>query len=163
MSTAPRQIVVGVGDLAISANSNDTLITYALGSCIAVIAVEPNKHIAGLLHFMLPTSTIAPAKAKAMPGMFADTGVPALFHALYAAGCRKEDLTVKVTGGGSLLRTSDIFDIGKQNVEALGPMFKRAGVVVTAWDVGGTASRTVEIHAATGVVIIRSRGNEHHL
>jgi chemotaxis protein CheD len=158
-----KRVVVGVGELAVSSNPRESIVTYALGSCIAVIAWSPVQRSGGLVHYMLPRSAIAPAKAKVTPAMFADTGVPALFHALYALGCKKESLIIKVAGGGTLLEGVDAFDIGRSNTEALTPMFKRAGVQVAAWEVGGTASRTVELHMGTGQVLVSSRGVEHNL
>ena len=55
-----QRVVVGVGDLGASNNSMLTLSTYALGSCVAVVAYDPTTKASGLLHLMLPESTISP-------------------------------------------------------------------------------------------------------
>jgi len=47
-------IVIGVGDCQVSRNPEDCLVTYALGSCIAVIIYDPIAHVAGMLHYLLP-------------------------------------------------------------------------------------------------------------
>jgi chemotaxis receptor (MCP) glutamine deamidase CheD len=67
---------------------------------------------------------------------------------------------VKVIGGGGLLEGPSAFDIGKSNTDVLIPMFTKAGVTVSAWEIGGTASRTVEVQVATGAAHVRSRGIE---
>ena len=58
-----RQIVVGVGDGGVSRNPDSTIVTYALGSCVAVILYDPVAKVAGMLHYMLPESSIS----KTMP------------------------------------------------------------------------------------------------
>jgi len=65
--------------MKISDREDDVLITYALGSCLGIAIYDPVARIGGLLHVMLPLSTIDPAKAAENPFMFVDTGVPRLF------------------------------------------------------------------------------------
>jgi chemotaxis protein CheD len=76
-----QRIVVGVGDLAVSNSQAVALATYSLGSCLVVTIYDPVRRVGGLLHFMLPDSSINTAKAAQQPAMFADTGIPALFRA----------------------------------------------------------------------------------
>ena len=59
-----QRLVVGVGDMIVSNNAASTLSTYALGSCVAIAAYDPVVKAGGLLHIMLPDSTISPAKAR---------------------------------------------------------------------------------------------------
>ncbi len=59
-----NQIVVGISDLKVSGNIGDVLITYALGSCIGVAVYDPSVKVGGLLHYMLPDSSIDGNKAK---------------------------------------------------------------------------------------------------
>src|SRR5215218_4837826 len=77
-----QRVTVGVGDAASSNNPNVTLSTYALGSCVGVVAYDPVLRVGGILHLMLPHSSIAPAKAQTQPAMFADTGLPLFFQGL---------------------------------------------------------------------------------
>ncbi|MBK7859265.1 MAG: chemotaxis protein CheD [Archangiaceae bacterium] len=154
---------MGIGELCVSDQADTVLITYALGSCVAVVVHDPKRRVGGLLHYMLPQSKAMPEKAVAQPGMFADTGVPMLFHRLYAVGCHKRELVVKVVGGGHLLGAADAFDIGHRNLEVLDKVFARSGVFVAARDVGGAVSRTVELNVGTGRVTVRSHRKEHVL
>ena len=71
-----RPLVVGVGDMKVSSDPEEVLVTYALGSCIALILYDPEKKAAGMLHYMLPLSKTSPEKAASNPAMFADTGIP---------------------------------------------------------------------------------------
>lgn len=148
------QIVVGMGELAIASGPDDMLVTYALGSCIAVMVHDPVHKIAGMIHYMLPDSTMAPEKALARPAMFADTGVPRLFRTLYERGSKKPDLVVKVAGGSKLYDDNGTFDIGRRNYVMLRKLFWKAGVVVAAEDVGGSVPRTARLWVATGRVTL---------
>lgn len=82
-------IVVGISDFKASPNSSDVLITYALGSCIAVVVYDPHARVGGMLHFMLPNASLDAVKARENPCMFADTGIPLLFKACYQLGAEK--------------------------------------------------------------------------
>jgi chemotaxis protein CheD len=153
-------LTVDIGDFKVTTDPADVVVTYALGSCIAVMLHDPVRRAAGMIHYMLPLSETSPEKAKTRPAMFADTGVPLLFHSMYDLGCRKEDLVVKVAGGGALYDDKGIFNIGKRNYTVLRKMFWKTNVLVAAEDVGGARSRTVRLHVATGLCTISSQGQE---
>lgn len=159
----PRRVVVGIGELAVSIDERVVLTTYALGSCVAIIVHDPVRRIGGLIHYMLPDSRALPERARDTPAMFADTGVPTLFHRMYGAGAKKTDLVVKIAGGGHLLEVAVEIDVGARNLEAAERLFERSGVRVAARDVGGTVSRTVELHVGTGDVLVRSQRKERRL
>jgi len=152
--------IVSVADMKVSADRGDTLITYALGSCLAIMIHDPEAGVGGLLHVMLPLSTINPAKAEENPYMFIDTGVPRLFIECYKAGARKERLVVKVAGGActSGNQADDYLQIGKRNFLMLKKLLWKNGVVMKAQDVGGVRSRTVSLDIGTGQVRLKING-----
>ncbi len=156
-------LTVEISDLKVSTSRDDVLVTYALGSCIAVMVHDPVRVAAGMIHYMLPHAELSPEKAKARPAMFADTGIPLLFQTMYRAGCDKKDLVVKVTGGGALYDDKGVFSIGQRNYTTLRKMFWKAGVLITAEDVGGAKSRTARIHVGTGRCTVASQGQEVEL
>ena len=43
------QVIVGVGDMAVSDNRDELLVTYALGSCLGVAAWDKEAKVGGLL------------------------------------------------------------------------------------------------------------------
>lgn len=86
----PTEKVVGVADLKVSNVPGERLITYALGSCLGIVVHDPVAGVAGMLHVMLPTGTIDPAKMADKPAMFVDSGVPMLFKECYKLGAKKE-------------------------------------------------------------------------
>ncbi len=156
-------VVVDISDFKVTDDPRVVLATYALGSCIAVVAHDPVRRVTGMLHFMLPLSRTNPARAKERPAMFADTGLPLLFETLYARGCHKADIVVKVVGAGQLYDDRGTFDIGRRNHLILSKILEQNNVWIAAEDVGGTSSRSVRVHVATGEVIVRSHGREASL
>jgi chemotaxis protein CheD len=151
-----RLVTVEISDFKVSADPDVELVTYALGSCIAVIVHDPVRVAGGMIHYMLPNSSTSPEKAAAQPAMFADTGVPLLFEAMYGLGCKKESLVVSVAGGAARSNdTGDVFAIGKRNYTMLRKMFWRNGVIIAAEDVGGSAPRTARLTVGSGRVLLR--------
>jgi len=152
-------IVVGVADLQTCHDPEGVLVTYALGSCIAVCVHDPVRKVGGMLHYMLPLSRASSEKAKSKPAMFADTGVPLLFKRMYALGCQKKDLVVKVAGGSTQRSDKDMFQIGKRNFTILRKLFWKNGVMISGEDIGGLKSRTVRLFIGDGRVLVSSQGD----
>lgn len=144
--------------MAVSSNSTALIVTYALGSCLGIMAYDPVVKVGAMLHVMLPDSSIDATKAANQPAMFVDTGVPRLFREAYKLGAVKERMIVKVAGGAAVQGGSDMFEIGKRNLIALRKILWKNGVMVKAQDVGGSCSRTVTLDVATGGVTLRIDG-----
>ncbi len=158
-----NQVVVGMGDLAVTDRTGDVLVTYALGSCIALCLYDPVRKAAGMIHYMLPLSKASPEKAKTRPAMFGDTGIPLLFKKMFHLGCRKEDLVVKAVGGGNIKDEKGIFNIGKRNITVLRKILWKNEILLAAEDVGGRKSRTVRLFVEDGLTLVSSQGEEVEL
>ena len=155
-----RQIV-GIADLKVSRERDDVIVTYALGSCLGVVIYDPVAGVGGMLHVMLPMSTIDPAKAQDNPCMFVDTGVPKLFHQCYEAGAKRERLVIKVAGGANLNGSmEDRFEIGKRNFLVFRKLLWRNGLLLASHDVGGHHSRTMILRLGDGQTSIKVNGVE---
>jgi chemotaxis protein CheD len=151
-------LAVGVGDCLISTDRNESLVTYGLGSCIGLAIWDPVARVAGLLHFMLPESSVDPAKAAANPYLFADTAVPLLFKSAYQKGADKKRLVVRAAGGAQVLDGEGIFNVGRRNYLALKKIFWKAGVMIHAEEIGGSISRTLRLEIGTGRLWIQAGG-----
>ena len=152
------QVVVGIADYRVSTDREAVIVTHALGSCIAVAIHDPVTKVGGMLHLMLPESSIDPDKAQRNPSMFADTGVPLLFRTAYTQGAEKRRLTVYLAGGAQVMDDNGVFNIGKRNYLAVRKILWKAGVLVHAEAVGGTTSRTVRLEVASGAFLLRDGG-----
>lgn len=165
LTKASNSLVVGVGDMKVSAGATDVLITYALGSCLGVTVYDPIARVAGLLHVMLPDSTTHGEKAVKNPYMFVDTGIPRLFKAAYELGARKDRMILRVAGGATrhVQAEDDHFKIGKNNFLALRKILWKNNVLIDAQEVGGTDSRTIWIDVNSGQTTLKVGGTERPL
>ena len=152
--------IVGVADMKVSNNPGESLITYSLGSCIGLVIYDPVVKVGGMLHYMLPESSIDKEKAAARPYMFADSGIPRLFKAAYQLGAAKQRMKIYVAGGAEILDQSGFFNIGKRNYMALKKMFFKNNVMINKQDVGGNTNRTVRIEIATGDIYVKTSGGK---
>ncbi len=143
-------IIVGVSDMKVSTDPENVLVTYSLGSCIAIAVFDPLVMAAGLLHYMLPESSLDTAKAAANPFMFADTGIPRLFKSVYELGGVKSRMRVIMVGGSQVLDQSGFFNIGKRNEMAARKLFHRNNVVIDFADTGGNGNRTIRLAVGSG-------------
>lgn len=152
------KVIVGISDMKVSCNIQETLITYSLGSCIGVLVWDPVVKVGGLLHYMLPDSRLDKGRTPSKTYMFADTGIPALFKDCYSLGAVKSRLVVKVVGGAQILDPTGFFSIGKRNYMMLRKLFEKNKVTIAAEDIGGAVNRTVSLEIATGKVLLKVSG-----
>lgn len=160
-SSGHTRIVIGIGEFAVSDNTNAVLVTHALGSCVAVCLWDPGSRIAGMLHFLLPDSRINPVRAQQQPATFADLGVPILFQAAYKIGAVKQRCVVKLIGGADVtgVQGQGSLEIGRRNQIAAKNLLWRNGVLVKAERLGGCEPRNVMLSVADGTLRITS-GNQ---
>jgi chemotaxis protein CheD len=149
---------VGISDCKVTREVEAMLVTYALGSCIAVAMHDPVSKVSGLLHYMLPESAIDAKKAEQNPFMFADTGIPRMIEALKAAGGDGKRMIVQLTGGAQVLDSQGVFQIGKRNYLAARRILWKTGILVAAEAVGGEVSRTTRLEVSSGRLWVREGG-----
>jgi len=149
-------VVVGVGDCCVTSDPESVLITYALGSCVGLTVYDPVAQVGGLLHFMLPCASPGSAESGKSPWMFADSGIPKLFHEAYEKGAKKGRLRVRAAGGAQIMDDSGVFNIGQRNSVALRRILWKSGVMLAAEDMGGSEARTMRLEIASGRVMLRS-------
>ena len=152
------KVIVGVSDMKVSRDPDETLVTYSLGSCIGVAVYDHEARVAGLLHYMLPSSSLDTDKAAKNPFMFADTGIPGLFKSAYALGAKKSSMIVSVVGGAQVLDQKGFFNIGKRNHMALRKIFFKNNVIIRNEEVGGNVNRTIRIDVNSGDIFLKTSG-----
>jgi chemotaxis protein CheD len=145
-----------VADCHVTSDTANVLVTYALGSCVAVSIYDPVARVGGLLHFMLPEAPAGAAQAGKSPYMFADSGIPLLFCEAYEKGAQKRRLRVRVAGGAQIMDEDGVFNIGQRNCLAMRKIFWRAGVIIHAEETGGASARTMRLEMASGRIFLRS-------
>ncbi len=146
-----------------SGSAGDVIVTHALGSCLGIAVFDPAAGAGGILHVMLPNSSVNPDKAKLNPAMFVDTGVPFFFKKLYELGVDKKSAVIKVAGGAAVGQGKDFFAIGKRNFGMLRKLFWKNGIIISGQDVGGNIARTMYLDVSDGRVWLTSNGREWDL
>lgn len=158
-----NQIIVDIADARVSKREDDVLVTYSLGSCVGVMVYDPEIRLGGMIHCMLPLSSVDPRKAEEKPFMFVDTGMMKFLKKLFDMGLSRSRAVVKVAGCSKILDNSNLFRIGERNYTVLRKLLWKNGLMIKAENVGGSVSRTVRLEIATGRCILRSGGIESEL
>jgi len=152
-----RVEVVRIADMKVSADPQTTLVTYALGSCIAIMLYDPRQRVGGMLHFLLPELPDNDSGQQKSPLAYANTGFEILLEQVLELGGLKQHLIAKAVGGAQLLGQTNIMDIGRDNYQALLKVLKQHGISLSGEDVGGDYSRTAMLEIDSGTVTIRAQ------
>lgn len=151
-------IIVGLGEQSISQDSNDVLVAYGLGSCIAVSMVDPVRKISGLAHCVLPARQ---ADRDPYSAKYVDCGVEGLLGAMVWRGADPRRLVIKIAGGANMLSpnsTGFLFDIGTRNIQSAHQTLERLHLHLSSEDVGGHTGRTVSLFVSSGRLTVRMVG-----
>ncbi|MGG0669042.1 chemotaxis protein CheD [Sporosarcina koreensis] len=156
MNMTKTVVRVGIADMNI-VHAPDSIRTSGLGSCVGVVLYDEAKKIAGLLHVMLPDSSLGRSD-NLNAAKFADTGIYSLMEMLKAEGVRPLSLKAKIAGGSQMFQfgSSDTIRIGPRNVEAVKQELARLSIPIIAEDTGGSSGRTIEFDPTTSTLSIRT-------
>jgi len=134
------------GELKVSAEPAQ--LTTILGSCVSVCMWDPNVHIGGMNHFLLP----AWREGEGHSTRFGDIATRTLLEKLLGMGCQRRHLVAKLFGGSALFQKESRYfaSLGAKNVEAARLMMKNAGVPVIAQDTGGNKGRKLIFNTDDG-------------
>jgi chemotaxis protein CheD len=155
---AAEYFTVGMADLTVSQDHNTILCTFPLGACLGVAVYDPVMKVGGVLHSMLPDSSIDPNRATARPGMFLDTGLALLLKHAGNLKSKKENLLVYAAGGSQIMDDTAGFNIGKRNYEVFTELLAQNGLTLQAADVGGLTNRSLQLNLGSGEVRLRFSG-----
>jgi chemotaxis protein CheD len=153
--TAVAEIAVRMGEIAVSSNPGDVLISLGLGSCIGLALVDQRRGIAGLAHVMLPEAIAGGGPI----GKFADVAVPALVEQTTALGTSRAMLSAVLVGGAQMfaLGGSGALDIGVRNDTAVRAALARERITIVAAETGGSQGRTIRVMPG-GAVLSKAAG-----
>lgn len=140
------------------------MITTVLGSCISVCAYDLDEGIGGMNHFMLP-SMGPEGQPEGQPedwhvngcGRYGDLAMKNLLKGMIKHGAKRENLKIKVFGGGQILRSKG--DVGGRNIEFITEYIANKSLVVTGMDVGDDFPRKVNFFPLTGKVMVKKLKN----
>lgn len=155
-----KMIKVGIAEMKI-AQYPDALTTLGLGSCVGVVIYDPFNRIAGLIHVMLPDSTMF-SQAKNL-AKFADTSIPELIRLMEKEGALKSRLVAKIAGGSQMFEmchsSTSHMKIGERNVQAVIATLEKYNIPIVSMDVGEKHGRTIEFYTDTVQLKIKTIGS----
>ncbi len=154
-----QKFVVGISDWKICRN-DDSLVTYALGSCVGICLYDRTTKLSGLSHIMLPDSTaITGGDSNRMK--YADTAIVDMYNRMLLLGASKPFITAKIAGGALMFAIQNSsFNVGERNVAAVKAALAKIGVPIVAQDVGKDYGRTVNFFAEDGRMEITSSARQ---
>jgi len=147
-------VTVGISDFKVVSDP-DSLITYALGSCVGICLYDPQTKVAGMSHILLPN--ITPNDDNKMK--YADTAIPLLVKTMLSSNATKENIVAKIAGGASMFTVafsnSSLAQIGTRNVESVKSVLAKLNIPIIAEATGGNQGRTIQFDAETGDLRVR--------
>ncbi len=163
-----RQLNIAVakilpGELYVSINGE--MIATVLGSCISVCIRDWKMGIGGMNHFMLPvqvenSSDHWSSNQFGESTRYGNWAMECLINEIMKAGGSKNNLEIKVFGGGSVLNHAS--DVGKQNIVFVKQFLKQEGFSIAAEDTGDIYPRKVLFFSKTGAVKVRKLKTLHN-
>ncbi|TFB23189.1 chemotaxis protein CheD [Filobacillus milosensis] len=157
MENVIEKVKVGIADFNI-VHGSQVISTSGLGSCIGLILFDEGRKLAGLVHIMLPDSSLSRTDEFKL-GKFADTGIEALIKLLEDNGSLKRRLTAKMAGGAQMFNISsnnEKMKIGHKNAIAVEKILETEGIPLIAKDVGGNKGRSIEFDSESCQLKIRT-------
>jgi chemotaxis protein CheD len=145
--------------MLISSNSSEVIVTHSLGSCVGLTLYDPVIKVGGMVHCLLPLSTLDAEKARQNPAMFTDTGVAMLIQKMFDLGADRKRLIAKAAGASCLLDEKGTFRIGERNNTILRKVLWKNNIMLAGDEVGGTIPRTLYLYMDTGRTVVRSQGS----
>lgn len=139
------------------------MVVTVLGSCVSACIRDKVFGIGGMNHFMLPigaeggSSNNSWNSAATRYGNFA---MEALINEILKNGGRRENLEVKVFGGGMILE--NMTNIGKMNISFVRDFIKTESLNLLADDLGDIYPRKVHYFPQTGKVKMKKLRSMHN-
>jgi chemotaxis protein CheD len=142
---------------------DDEAIVTVLGSCVSACIRDPIFGIGGMNHFMLPLSD--KDDGSNMVGNSTRYGNYAMEHLIndiLKNGGMKQNLEVKIFGGGKVLASMSLLDIGRKNIAFVREYIKTEELNLLAEDVGDLFPRKVYYYPKTGRVRLKKLRTMHN-
>ena len=152
-------VTIGISDMKI-VRSDDSLVTYALGSCVGICLYDQVLKIGGLGHIMLPT--FPKNNQKENKHRFADTCIPEMIQQMEKMGCNRRRIVAKIAGGAKMFEVSgdsSLGNIGQRNILAVKESLNSFRIRICAEDTGLNYGRTVYFFAEDGRMVVKSFSN----
>ncbi len=153
----PTRTVI-IGDMAVSDNPADVIVTSNLGSCLGVTVYDPESGVGGILHAVLPENQLASGEPAENPWRFVDMGLPLFLAAAHHLGARREHSVIRLFGCAQVSENLSGFAVGARNLATAKGWLEGKRIPYQAVAVGGSTGRSVFLEIASGQVWVKESG-----
>jgi len=145
--------------------TNEEMIVTVLGSCVSACIRDTIFGIGGMNHFMLPTTD---GRRPGDPGSkwaseatrYGNFAMEALINEILKNGGRRENLEVKLFGGGRVLDHTT--NVGAMNIDFVREFIHTESLSLVAEDLGDIYPRKVHYFPQTGKVRMKKLRSIHN-
>ena len=151
------------GEYYVTAN-NEAIVTV-LGSCVSACIRDKVFGIGGMNHFMLPINkNEANEKISAMgnAARYGNFAMEQMINDILKNGGSRENLEVKIFGGGRVLQNMQSLDVGNGNINFVKEYIKTEQLKLVGEDVGDVFPRKVIYFPLTGKVKVKKLRQLHN-
>jgi chemotaxis protein CheD len=139
----------------------DEAVVTVLGSCISACIRDCMTGIGGMNHFMLPDTTQKfDCRGVSAATRYGSYAMERMVNDILRNGGRRENLEVKVFGGGRIL--PQMTDIGMRNARFVEEYIREEELQLVALDVGDVYPRKVVYMPASGRVYVKKLRSLHN-
>lgn len=142
----------------------DELIVTVLGSCVSACVRDPAMRIGGMNHFMLPTGehTGKLMDRNSDATRYGNFAMEKLINDILKNGGRRENLEIKVFGGGKVIEHMTESDVGGRNIRFVREFLATEGFKISAEDLGDIYPRKVIYNPMSGKVQVKKLRSMHN-
>lgn len=145
-------------------SSHGEMIVTVLGSCISACIRDKMIGVGGMNHFMLPVQRDASeswdAGQAGSAARYGNWAMEYLINSILSLGGRKNNMEVKVFGGGNVL--ANMTNVGERNIAFVLEYLQQENLSIHSQDLGDTYPRKVLYFPDTGSVKMKKLRNVHN-
>lgn len=140
------------------------MISTVLGSCVSACIRDPIMGVGGMNHFMLPASKdeLAALIKSSDAARYGNFAMEQMINSILKAGGKKNNLEVKLFGGGKVLAGMSTLDIGSKNITFVRAYVALEDLKVISSDLGDVYPRKVLYFPDTGNVKMKKLKSVHN-
>ena len=149
------ELVVGIGEIAVSRTNDDLIKTFSLASCLGVVMYAPRIKTMAMAHMLLPNSPEHGGEVEGKPAQYVDKGIDVMVNLFrYKLGMDVKDLSVSVFGGADAGICS-YYNVSERNIEAVKTALHKHGLRAVRMETGGNYARTIIGYSKDGHVQVK--------
>jgi chemotaxis receptor (MCP) glutamine deamidase CheD len=135
----------------VMASAEPVVLQTLLGSCVAVCLHDPQSHLGGMNHILLPGS------CSTCPGArFGEQAMERLMDQLMKLGANRGALVAKAFGGANVLPCFQSPTIGEENAKFVRRFLATRGIPLIAQRLGGDHAVQLSFSTDTGKASVRA-------